>query len=155
MKIYVKFEIPKTVREFLKKFFSVENGTSLAQNATTYTDPDCKNMQCSEKRSRSFRETCDCVQTYFPKATDKTIFRILLTLNLKNSLGQPMYLCTSFCSTVNRPVMYYHTTKPPYYSSVNNTHNGVDNMSWKDIYGMWKLTDGPKVDAFIEKYKDR
>lgn len=155
MKIYVNFKIPKTVREFLKAYFSVWNGSSHVRNITTYSDKACTEVQCTASRNRSFREVCDCVQTYFPNITDKTIFRILLTLNLKNSSGQYMYLYPSFCGDVNRPVMMYYNSKPAYYSIINNTHTGIDKMSWKDIFGMFKLDSEAKVLAFIEKYKDR
>lgn len=156
MKIYVNFKIPKTVREFLKVYFSVESDSSnLIQNVTTYSDKECKTVQCTAKRSRSFRETCDCVQTYFPKTTDKTIFRILLTLNLKNSKGQLLYLHCSYCGTVKRPVMYYYSTKPAYYAIVNNDNRGIDDRSWKDVFGFFKLTSGPLVDEFIKKYENR
>ena len=156
MNIYVKFEIPKTVREFLKAFFSVENSSgTIIQNVATYTDKECIKMQCSSQRSRSFRETCDCVKTYFPKVTDKTIFRILLTLNLKSSKGNLLYLRPEFCCTIDRPIIYYYTTEPAYYIINTNTKNGIDDKSWSEIFNFFKLTNESKIKEFIKKYKDR
>jgi len=156
MKIYVKFEIPKTVREFLKMLFSPEeSGGALFRCVPTYLDEKCTKIQCDQRRSRSFREVCDCVQTYFPKVTDKTIFRILLTLNLKNSSGTLLNFYFGFCSTINKPIMYYSTSQPAYYAVHTLVNRGCTDKSWSEIFGMWKLTDEKVIKAFIQKYKDR
>ena len=87
MAIYVKFaeeSKPKTVREFLNKFFSSYKEQYL-RNVETYLDKECTVLQCKANKYRSFDDIFELVKTYYPTVSIGTIFKILLTLKPKHN----------------------------------------------------------------------
>ena len=87
MAIYVKFaeeSKPKTVREFLHKFFSSYKEQYL-RNVKTYSNKECTILQCNADKYRSFDDIFELVKTYYPTVSIGTIFKILLTLKPKHN----------------------------------------------------------------------
>ncbi len=114
MALYVKFEKPRTIKEFLIKFYTSKNydysDSSLAAS-NTYDDPECKILQC-ERHARSFDELLEIVKTYYPSTTPKILVYHLLTVVYHNRKGNLMYPYLGTCSGMNRIkyVPYYDKT---------------------------------------------
>jgi hypothetical protein len=106
-RIYVKFAKPKTVKDFLKEFFSAKNVFGHPCSVTTYSDKECKIIQCGLGRRRSLEDLFTCVKTYFPSVTLKTLMKELVSLRPR---GQKLY--PYYCSTIHRPVIIFDTIPP-------------------------------------------
>lgn len=102
MNIYVKFKAPKTLREFLKEFFSNSPFSWGAYAQATYKDKECTKCQCSAHRSRSIQDMWDIAKTYYPNTELLTLVSELVALRPKGLSLQPRY-----CSTVRRSVMAF------------------------------------------------
>lgn len=89
MAIYVKFEKPETIREFLQLFYNQRSNSynsNMLFATITYHDQECTDLQCS-RDVRSFDDLYEMIQTYFPETTVKQFVFELLTvkLTLKNT----------------------------------------------------------------------
>lgn len=103
MYLYVKFaqeKKPRTVREFLKKFYHLSDGWCL-KGYTTYSDSECKRSQSSHSY-RSFDDLLILVKTYYPSITDKKLIHYLLTTDFKLSENIKAYPHLGVCSGMGK-----------------------------------------------------
>ena len=141
MAIYVKFaeeSKPKTVREFLNKFFSSYKEQYL-RNVETYSNKECTISQCKPNKYRSFDDIFELVKTYYPTVNVGTIFKILLTLKPKDSSQNTYNLYMMSCGGIlkinclyvkfNNDCVknYNYIIKHPSYNS-NYTYEKLFNM---------------------------
>lgn len=150
MLIYVKFEIPKTPREFIKKLFS---HTALADRITcveTYSDSECKTVQCLAGKVRSFDEIFFCTKTYFKDITTKEVLHILLTLDVGT-----FYPYFKKCGNINRINMLY------YFRNINTNAIFCDAYgqykslwSWKQLFALLDIDSCGKMDKYILQNKN-
>lgn len=106
MKIYVNFPAPRTLRDFIKKFFSGPKGWGAGYSVHTYRDKECKFLQCPEGRNRSIQDLWDCVRTYYP---DTTLHSLIKELIIVRPHGNQLFPYT--CCTIKRPVVSFCTYK--------------------------------------------
>lgn len=105
MKIYVNFKKPETIREFLIKFFPLDNTYGTFRAVKTYFDVECTKLQCFSGKNRSFDDLYDIILTYYPETTIKELAIELLSLNFISKKGTKHYLYPFVCSTIKRPVL--------------------------------------------------
>ena len=139
MAIYVKFaeeNKPKTVREFLHKFFSSYKEQYL-RNVKTYSDKECTILQCNSDKYRSFDDIFELVKTYYPTVSIGTIFKILLTL--KPEHNQSTYnLFMMSCSDIKKINCLYVKFKG---DKVTNYSDIIQNVSYDSNYTYKELFD--------------
>lgn len=109
MKIYVQFEKPKTVKEFLIKFFSSDQGWNGSHAIPTFHDKECTKIQCHGGRNRSINDLYDCVKTYFSRVKLKTVLKILVQLRPNGNYFNPYY-----CPNIRRHVIAFHFYSSPF-----------------------------------------
>ncbi len=106
MAIYVKFDKPDNIRDFLKLFFTVRRENDMS-GVTTYSDPECTVIQCRAGKWRSFEAVVEIVQTYFPEAHYIEIFQTLLDLKILNQHNETCYLYMMSCGDIRRINLVY------------------------------------------------
>lgn len=72
-KIYIQTDKrPKTVRELLRKLYSIEIVYNKVKRATsTYSNKECTILQCGPEKNRSFRDVYALCKTYFHNVSEK------------------------------------------------------------------------------------
>lgn len=93
MAIYVKFaeeKKPRTIKEFLIKFYSYYKTSDFAKGYITYSNKECTSLQC-EKTYRSFDDLLELVQTYYPSTTVQKFIKILLTVKIPKKDNNTFY----------------------------------------------------------------
>lgn len=127
-KLYVKFDKPRTVREFIKLFFEKIHAKQ------TFYDAECKKIQCTSHRLRSIDDMMILIKTYYPSVSKAKIFEYLIstsigTMGVFNKEG---YLNLSYCITIGRPVFSYCTVgnRSNYNSKTRGTNS---NYRWYDL----------------------
>ncbi len=126
MAIYVNFEKPETLKEFLEKFFSYERSGHSRTSVETFEDEKCTIRQCDCNRYRSIDDLLECVNTYYPEVTIQELLNNLITLDLKSSYGTKLYFYPMYCDNIRKPVMlYFHMKQESLDSS-----SGVSKYNW-------------------------
>ena len=132
MAIYVKFaeeSKPKTVREFLNKFFSSYKEQYL-RNVETYLDKECTVLQCKANKYRSFDDIFELVKTYYPTVSIGTIFKILLTLKPKhNDIVYNLFMMS--CSGIKKINCLYVKSQG---NNVKNYKEIISNTTYDSNY---------------------
>lgn len=148
--IYVNFKKPRTLREFLTKFFDYHKSDNSARLCVkTYTDSECKFVQCAENKYRSFDNILECVNTYFPKVTAKELIHELLTLNLKTKTGAQLYLRMANCSTINKIRCWYGINTS---SDVLLVSRLGSQYSWKELLEMLGIKTQEQIYEYATKH---
>jgi hypothetical protein len=110
-KLYVTFEIPKTIREFLilfyfdKKTFREEFVYRSSVSHRTYSDKECKVLQCYESKIRSFDDLMILVNTYYPDTDAKTLMLEILNLDYREEKNKLLYPMFYYCSDVHKSTL--------------------------------------------------
>lgn len=107
MKLYlknVKRKRKDTVYSFLYTLFF--NEWSRYTITDTYYDKECKNLECSRYKARSFEALFSIVSTYFPNVTEKKLAKTLE----KFLLEDPQGCCFLFCKTAKKWIFHLSGT---------------------------------------------
>jgi len=139
MKLYVNFENPGTLKEFLEKFFSHKNNNEpYLRGVATYLDKECNYQQCGDGKLRSFDDVFDLVNTYFEDITPKELIHTLLLLDLERG-DKKLYLHTGTCSSIQRIRMLYVPVNTISNPSRNNSYMYTkydSKYSWGELFDM-------------------
>jgi hypothetical protein len=142
MAIYVKFaekEKPKTVREFLHKFFSCY-GADYLKNVTTYRNKECTHIQCEAGKYRSFDDVFELVKTYYPTVSIGRIFKIMLTLNPTTTYSNSKFrLHMMSCAGINKINCLYVTfssDKSRNYNNIITQSQYKSKVTYKELFKM-------------------
>lgn len=85
--LYVKFKKPRTVKEFLNKFYQENPYNSYILMASeTYSDKECTKLQCVENKLRSYDDLFELIKTYYPSYTRKKLTLLLIKSNFNNKI---------------------------------------------------------------------
>lgn len=76
-KLYIKFEKPRTVLEFLKIFYCIKPSSNIMKAVPTYYDRECTKVQCN-KYWRGFDDMFILIKTYYPTISKQKFLKILL-----------------------------------------------------------------------------
>lgn len=105
--IYLKLkQEPKTIEELLTELFSHKSNSGDIKSVETYKDKEYTIIDCDEDKYRSVDDLVEIVQTYFPDATPKEIFRTLIELKIYYD-DDTYRLCMLNCDKINRPTMSF------------------------------------------------
>ena len=154
MAIYVKFaeeNKPKTVREFLHKFFSSYKEQYL-RNVKTYSDKECTILQCNSDKYRSFDDIFELVKTYYPTVSIGTIFKILLTLKPKhNDIVYNLFMMS--CSGIKKINCLYVKFKGgsvKNYSDIIQNTSYDSNYTYKELFNMIGVKNQEDLDNILK-----
>ena len=154
MAIYVKFaeeSKPKTVREFLNKFFSSYKEQYL-RNVETYLDKECTVLQCKANKYRSFDDIFELVKTYYPTVSIGTIFKILLTLKPKhNDIVYNLFMMS--CSGIKKInclyVKFQGNNVKDYKKIISNTTYD-SNYKYEELFNMIGVKNQEDLDNILK-----
>jgi hypothetical protein len=155
MAIYVNFNKPRTIKQFIKKFYKLNdypinpvntaifNRTGCVQ---TFRDEGCTIIQCPPDKLRSFDSFLEIVQTYYPSCTPKILFLRLIQVH-NNSERYMMNLV--FCAKVNKITFCWYTSQNASGKKNNITRDSVHlmylsirgegNYTWKELFNLVNL----------------
>jgi len=131
MKIYTKIGKQHSIKKFLTLFFSEYKGNYLT-NVETYSDIDCKDIQCSAKRYRSFDDMLLIVNTYYKNVSAEKLINILYNLNIKDKRVHVIY-----CNNINKVTLLFNNSYPTISNS--DTNKGIGKYSQKELSEMIKF----------------
>ena len=153
MSIYVKFKKPDTLKEFIKLFFSSpkDSGDTML-NVETYSDIECKTIQCQANKFRSFDNVLELVWTYFPEVTISDLVHELLTADIRLKDGRQLYFHMSNCMSIKRIRMLYYIKES---ASPFEISKYDSKYSWKELLNMLNIKDMDSLKKYIKKYKLR
>ena len=154
MAIYVKFaeeSKPKTVREFLHKFFSSYKDQYL-RNVKTYSNKECTILQCNINKYRSFDDIFELVKTYYPTVSIGTIFRILLTLKPKHDdiVYNLFMMSCSDIKKINCLYVKFKGDKVKNYSDIIHNTSYDSNYTYKELFDMIGVKNQEDLDNILK-----
>ena len=154
MAIYVKFaeeSKPKTVREFLNKFFS-SCKEGYIRNVETYLDKECTVLQCKADKYRSFDDIFELVKTYYPTVSIGTIFRILLTLKPKHDdiVYNLFMMSCSGIKKINCLYVKFKGDKVKNYKDIIQNTSYDSNYTYKELFDMIGVKNQEDLDNILK-----
>ena len=154
MAIYVKFaeeNKPKTVREFLHKFFSSYKDQYL-RNVKTYLDKECTILQCNSDKYRSFDDIFELVKTYYPTVSIGTIFKILLTLKPKhNDIVYNLFMMScSGIKKINCLYVKFKGDKVRNYKEIISNITYDSNYAYEELFNMIGVKNQEDLDNILK-----
>jgi hypothetical protein len=111
-KLYVKFKIPETLKEFLITFFfddrKFKDEFEYRQyySYETYSDEKCTQVQCYAGKMRSFDDLIILANTYYPNTDEKTLMLEIMNLDYRGRYGliYPMFY---YCSDIHKSTLKF------------------------------------------------
>ena len=154
MAIYVKFaeeSKPKTVREFLNKFFSSYKEQYL-RNVETYLDKECTVLQCKANKYRSFDDIFELVKTYYPTVSIGTIFKILLTLKPKhNDIVYNLFMMScSGIKKINCLYVKFQGNNVKNYKEIISNTTYDSNYKYEELFNMIGVKNQEDLDNILK-----
>lgn len=140
--IYVQFEKPNTVKEFLELFYQTAEGRN--RSVMTFFDEGCTETQCGSSRNRSFDDLFEIVNTYFSVSVEELLHE-LLTMDA----GYP-YIFT--CSDISKDVF---TIGPEVYEQTFSTSGSKSKYKWKEILPLIGLNTYGDVCRYVKNNKNK
>ena len=159
MSLYVQFAIeerPRSVRLFLKQFYSRHKDPYTAYPHNTYNDPGCRNLHC-DKAYRSFDDLYELVKTYYPSITLKQMVDILLTTKLtirgnKPDEEVPAYPHLAVCCNMNkiRFIPYRQISCEPEYINLRMRES---QWTWRELLNLVGIKNKKDLEEYIKNSK--
>ena len=154
MAIYVKFaeeSKPKTVREFLNKFFSSYKEQYL-RNVETYLDKECTVLQCKANKYRSFDDIFELVKTYYPTVSIGTIFKILLTLKPKHDdiVYNLFMMSCSGIKKINCLYVKFQGNNVKNYKEIISNTTYDSNYKYEELFNMIGVKNQEDLDNILK-----
>ena len=132
--LYVKFKRPRTIQEFLIKFFSKARNTHDTHAQHTYHDKECKYLHCS-KPWRSINDIYRLVHTYYPSTTLKILMHNLVILRVPHkNKGSFYYPHFGYCGDMGR------CRYMPYFVGSGYQTDSGGGYSWKKLFKLIEIT---------------
>jgi hypothetical protein len=133
--IYIKDFNPenKTIKDLIDLIYNIK--ISHYSLIPTYNNKECTDLQCSVDRRRSLHDLFELTTTYFPNATFKELFDVLVQKELKYY----------YCYVIKRIVIHYSGTEylsntDPILYLLNNYLDNVDaELEIKNLEELFKL----------------
>lgn len=151
MNLYVKFEPPATVNEFLVKFFSVLSpyDTNIMNGQPTFFDKGCTKFQCHSNRMRSFDDLYYLVSTYYPEISSKDLMHEILVADICKENGQKLFPHLHSCSSMRR-IRIIHF-KNFCIIPINNVLQYNSKYSWIELLEMLGISSNAEVEEYANK----
>tara|TARA_R110000851_G_C12938072_1_gene551966 strand:- start:106 stop:639 length:534 start_codon:yes stop_codon:yes gene_type:complete len=148
-KLYVKFKRPKTIKQFLTKFYSEVLHVKYRFPIQTYFDKACTKMQCRKHTYRSIDDLFILVKTYYPSATLKKLMKILVQLDLSTKDKQIRMIIGS-CSGIDNIRIYFGPGTVNHYSLTHIRKHSATH-SWVELFKMIGVNNKEEYDALYKK----
>lgn len=156
LKIYVNFEAPATLAEFLDKYFDYGYNINNVRGIETYYDKECTTIQCVSGKYRSFDDLMLLAKTYYPDTTPADLMRELLLLEKAgrhDSFGDgtcpKLTLLMGNCADINRIRVCYFYEKNSY--EFTRTIDKLNSQySWTELLSMIGINSQEDLDSFRE-----
>lgn len=153
-KIYVKFEIPERIQEFLVRFFDSKWEPDRVLNVETYLDVECTKVQCIAHKYRSFDDMFIIVNTYFPGTTEKELMHLLLTTPIYGRDGDRMSCYLAQCGTIRRIVFLFYQHSNEFHGSNPFMCSQYDSKwNWAELLNQLEIKTLPELTLYTEKHK--
>ena len=158
MAIYVNFERPRTVKEFLNTFYQEDVYDSYKLVASeTYKDKECTILQCNRNRIRSYDDLYELVKTYYPSYTRKKLTLLLIKSNFNNKIiGGYFGSCRDMNKIRYIPIIKYGVYNPEFknkYSLICNTMKLKSKYGWKELFSKVGINSQEDFDKIRNKKK--
>jgi hypothetical protein len=148
--LYVDFEKPRTIKEFLEIFFGNNTfGEYSYKSAKTYSDSEFKSVQCYENKRRSFDDIYELVNTYYSNVSKKKLLHILIMLDLYSHTNQKAKFNFHYCCDIHKSVMYYEV-----YGVWRDftKRKGHSKYSWKELMAMMNIHNQQQFKSYQQKH---
>lgn len=155
MALYVKFKKPRTVRQFLKKFFGDnETYNGIYYSAPTFLDKECKISQCRDSRRRSFDDIYELVNTYYSNISKKKLLHTLITLKINTKDKKTAIFNFHYCYDIKKAVMYYQSVKYGWeeWRSFENKKQKCK-YSWRELMNIMNIHNKKQLLEYQKKFK--
>jgi len=147
MAIYVKFEKPRTIKEFLKLFYNTSSYSGNYRYASkTYFDIECEKLHC-DKSVRSFDDLLNLVQTYYKSTTPKILMFHLLTLKI-NYNGKFLKPYFGTCGGMKR-IRYIPYSEYNSWGGHYNVKMSESKYTWTELLLLWNIKNQKELEQFI------
>lgn len=155
MAIYVNFEKPETIGEFLIKFFSYSCEASYVfKSVETYKDKECIELECGKDKFRSFDALLEIINTYYPDTTPKQLMHELLVLDIRK-YDKRYYPYLIFCEDIDNITFCYYYEKHKYYQLFSDNYDkGIKQIhniyTWRELLNMLDITNEEQLHSYID-----
>jgi len=153
--LYVKFaqeKRPRTVKMFLKQFYTNRVDPYIAIGHTTYHDHECTRRHCSLSY-RSFDDLYDMVRTYYPSIRKKKMIHYLLTTNIPIGDGRRSKPHLGICGGMGR-IRFIP------YREMNVDHNHLNRRmpnsthTWMELLNLLGIKNSKELEEYVENNKE-
>ena len=124
----------------------------LWERKTTFTTPDCTEVQCYGYKRRSYENLLELALTYYPETTEKELLKTLDSLE-ESSITHSQKVCANYCEDVGGVVFSRINPDKTWYNKRNRlltSKNYYDyKYSKKEILN--KSRDGRKTMKDLRK----
>lgn len=155
MALYVKFaqeKKPRTVREFLKKYYSIRVDPYVAYGGPTFKNPECTVLHCSLSY-RSFDDLLTLVNTYYPSIKPKKLMHYLLTIKFVLQGGAVAQPNIGVCGTMGR-IRFLPYKDLHYDQSQIDRVMPNSQWTWKQLFAMIGINDEAEFRAYIKNNRE-
>jgi len=152
MALYVKFaqeKRPRTIRGFIKQFYTSGVDPYFARGHNTYFDPGCTDLHCS-RAYRSFDDLWELVNTYYRPIPPAKMMHYLLTTKIPLQGDKIAEVHLGTCSGMRR-IRFI-----PYHSAA---FEGIDRQmefsqfTWRELLAPLGVTNYAEFNEYIKNKK--
>lgn len=161
MAIYVNFDRPDTIKEFIIKFYTNEEkifvstyDNVIINGHKTYVDKKCTEIQCDDRRRRSLTDLIELIQTYFPEATEKDIIHEFLISEYFLNIKEEYYPYLSFCTTIMRSTFFFYRSEQTKYGFFIKENPYYDYyIQIRNLLALLDIHSDEEINEYKEKHK--
>ena len=151
-KLYVTFNSPPTVKEFLEQFYS-RPCMSRVHGVATYLDKSCTVIQCQPAKYRSLDDLFILVKTYYPTCTLEELVNLLFTVKLcSNEFGQYVGFCPGACPDIDNIRVIFNSYNKPF-DFIKDIDQYASAYSWETLLNMADI-DQIKYEQLTKKQRN-
>jgi hypothetical protein len=145
--IYIKYE-PTDLRNLLTNFF--DDNYNERRGVTTYHDKECTQVQCPDRKYRSYSDIYEMVQTYFPDTPTKDITHTLITLNF----GDEWFPWMTYCDDIENCTMsYYDCLHSKLWRYAEDKSWKTPKYDWVTLLSELDIHSYDDLSAYIKEHK--
>lgn len=159
-KLYVKFKRPRSLKEFIIKYYNLENPQNhtmyfYGPSTNTYYDKECKKIHCN-RTYRSWDDLYIIFKTYYPSLSKAKCFDTLMKTCLHKGYKFQLASCSGmgkirFIPGINwRNYSFSKICLDHLNTKMSNSEN-----TWQELFNLLKLDTDEKILEYLNKnYKN-
>lgn len=153
--IYTKFGKKDSIQEFIFNLFSYINGYYLF-SVETYSDKDCKIIQCHKNTYRSIDDLYKILNTYYNISYEELLHYLLMTrIKVNDSIKYPEFI---FCGDTDLFTMCFggrlHNLNELQEDDECYIQESISSMSWYELFLELDIKTQEDLDYYLEKHKN-